>query len=93
MDLPALCRCDVSTFCSTCLSLKAGEVAEDSEEALIAQYTYEGATTNIHPFLSAMVNYAQPVKFQSFDVAEGGRPFLFSAFCKTSIHFLDKNTN
>ncbi|KAF6718490.1 1-phosphatidylinositol 4,5-bisphosphate phosphodiesterase beta-4 [Oryzias melastigma] len=49
---------------------KGGEVAEDSEEALIAQYTYEGATTNIHPFLSAMVNYAQPVKFQSFDVAE-----------------------
>uniref|UniRef100_A0A8C4NYH7 1-phosphatidylinositol 4,5-bisphosphate phosphodiesterase n=1 Tax=Dicentrarchus labrax TaxID=13489 RepID=A0A8C4NYH7_DICLA len=44
--------------------------AEDSEEALIAQYTYVGATTNIHPYLSAMVNYAQPVKFQSFDVAE-----------------------
>uniref|UniRef100_A0A4W6DU47 1-phosphatidylinositol 4,5-bisphosphate phosphodiesterase n=1 Tax=Lates calcarifer TaxID=8187 RepID=A0A4W6DU47_LATCA len=43
---------------------------EDSEEALIAQYTYVGATTNIHPYLSAMVNYAQPVKFQSFDVAE-----------------------
>ncbi|XP_041831606.1 1-phosphatidylinositol 4,5-bisphosphate phosphodiesterase beta-4-like isoform X1 [Melanotaenia boesemani] len=49
---------------------KGGDVAEDSEEALIAQYTYEGATTNIHPYLSAMVNYAQPVKFQSFDVAE-----------------------
>ncbi|KAM9703840.1 1-phosphatidylinositol 4,5-bisphosphate phosphodiesterase beta-4 isoform 1-T1 [Menidia menidia] len=49
---------------------KGGDVAEDSEEALIAQYTYVGATTNIHPFLSAMVNYAQPVKFQSFDVAE-----------------------
>uniref|UniRef100_A0A671TYP0 1-phosphatidylinositol 4,5-bisphosphate phosphodiesterase n=1 Tax=Sparus aurata TaxID=8175 RepID=A0A671TYP0_SPAAU len=46
------------------------EEAEDSEEALIAQYTYVGATTNIHPYLSAMVNYAQPVKFQSFDVAE-----------------------
>uniref|UniRef100_A0A8C5BWZ2 1-phosphatidylinositol 4,5-bisphosphate phosphodiesterase n=1 Tax=Gadus morhua TaxID=8049 RepID=A0A8C5BWZ2_GADMO len=44
--------------------------AEDSEEALIAQYTYVGATTNIHPYLSAMVNYAQPVKFQSFDSAE-----------------------
>uniref|UniRef100_A0A672GQV0 1-phosphatidylinositol 4,5-bisphosphate phosphodiesterase n=1 Tax=Salarias fasciatus TaxID=181472 RepID=A0A672GQV0_SALFA len=43
---------------------------EDSEEALIAQYTYVGATTNIHPYLSAMVNYAQPVKFQGFDVAE-----------------------
>ncbi|XP_072218426.1 1-phosphatidylinositol 4,5-bisphosphate phosphodiesterase beta-4-like isoform X1 [Leuresthes tenuis] len=49
---------------------KGGDVAEDSEEALIAQYTYVGATTNIHPYLSAMVNYAQPVKFQSFDVAE-----------------------
>ncbi|XP_038142062.1 1-phosphatidylinositol 4,5-bisphosphate phosphodiesterase beta-4-like isoform X2 [Cyprinodon tularosa] len=49
---------------------KGGEVAEDSEEALIAQYKYESATTNIHPYLSAMVNYAQPVKFQGFDVAE-----------------------
>ncbi|XP_031721784.1 1-phosphatidylinositol 4,5-bisphosphate phosphodiesterase beta-4 [Anarrhichthys ocellatus] len=49
---------------------KSVEEAEDSEEALIAQYTYVGATTNIHPWLSAMVNYAQPVKFQSFDVAE-----------------------
>ncbi|XP_056150712.1 1-phosphatidylinositol 4,5-bisphosphate phosphodiesterase beta-4-like [Lampris incognitus] len=49
---------------------KGGEAAEDSEEALIAQYTYVGATTNIHPYLSAMVNYAQPVKFQSFDMAE-----------------------
>ncbi|XP_075900871.1 1-phosphatidylinositol 4,5-bisphosphate phosphodiesterase beta-4 [Nelusetta ayraudi] len=49
---------------------KTGEEDEASEEALIAQYTYVGATTNIHPYLSAMVNYAQPVKFQSFDVAE-----------------------
>uniref|UniRef100_UPI0037E900AF 1-phosphatidylinositol 4,5-bisphosphate phosphodiesterase beta-4-like isoform X2 n=1 Tax=Semicossyphus pulcher TaxID=241346 RepID=UPI0037E900AF len=51
---------------------KGGEGGEEenSEEALIAQYTYVGATTNIHPYLSAMVNYAQPVKFQSFDVAE-----------------------
>uniref|UniRef100_A0A7N8YFT1 1-phosphatidylinositol 4,5-bisphosphate phosphodiesterase n=1 Tax=Mastacembelus armatus TaxID=205130 RepID=A0A7N8YFT1_9TELE len=51
-------------------SIKKVGLAEDSEEALIAQYTYVGATTNIHPYLSAMVNYAQPVKFQSFDVAE-----------------------
>uniref|UniRef100_A0A3B3CKT8 Phosphoinositide phospholipase C n=1 Tax=Oryzias melastigma TaxID=30732 RepID=A0A3B3CKT8_ORYME len=56
------------------------EVAEDSEEALIAQYTYEGATTNIHPFLSAMVNYAQPVKFQSFDVAERNIHYNMSSF-------------
>uniref|UniRef100_A0A1A7X936 1-phosphatidylinositol 4,5-bisphosphate phosphodiesterase n=1 Tax=Iconisemion striatum TaxID=60296 RepID=A0A1A7X936_9TELE len=49
---------------------KGVEEAEDSEEALIASYQYESATTNIHPYLSAMVNYAQPVKFQGFDVAE-----------------------
>uniref|UniRef100_A0A8C9TL00 1-phosphatidylinositol 4,5-bisphosphate phosphodiesterase n=1 Tax=Scleropages formosus TaxID=113540 RepID=A0A8C9TL00_SCLFO len=46
------------------------ENAEDDEQALIASYKYVGATTNIHPYLSAMVNYAQPVKFQSFEVAE-----------------------
>lgn len=54
-----------------CLCLQTGEEDEASEADLIAQYTYVGATTNIHPYLSAMVNYAQPVKFQSFDVAEG----------------------
>ncbi|KAL0967715.1 hypothetical protein UPYG_G00255940 [Umbra pygmaea] len=48
---------------------KTGETTDD-EEALIASYTYVGATTNIHPYLSAMVNYAQPVKFQSFEIAE-----------------------
>lgn len=56
--------------------MQGGEEEEESEEALIAQYTYVGATTNIHPYLSAMVNYAQPVKFQSFDVAEG-RLYVF----------------
>uniref|UniRef100_A0A8C2HQS6 1-phosphatidylinositol 4,5-bisphosphate phosphodiesterase n=1 Tax=Cyprinus carpio TaxID=7962 RepID=A0A8C2HQS6_CYPCA len=51
---------------------KVVEAAEDAdaEQQLIASYKYEGATTNIHPYLSAMVNYAQPVKFQSFEVAE-----------------------
>ncbi|XP_055878716.1 1-phosphatidylinositol 4,5-bisphosphate phosphodiesterase beta-4-like isoform X1 [Biomphalaria glabrata] len=42
----------------------------DEEAALMSSYHYTGATTNIHPYLSAMVNYAQPVKFQGFDVAE-----------------------
>ena len=41
------------------------------EAALTANYHYTGATTNIHPLLSCMVNYAQPIKFQGFDVAEG----------------------
>lgn len=58
-------------LCPPTLPVQGGEEEEASEEALIAQYTYVGATTNIHPYLSAMVNYAQPVKFQSFDVAEG----------------------
>lgn len=54
-------------------SHQGGESAEDAdaEQQLIASYKYEGATTNIHPYLSAMVNYAQPVKFQGFEVAEG----------------------
>lgn len=34
------------------------------------QVPYTGSTTNVHPWLSSMVNYAEPVKFQGFDVAE-----------------------
>lgn len=63
--------------CADTSSVQTAEEDEASEEALIAQYTYVGATTNIHPYLSAMVNYAQPVKFQSFDVAEGERVLFF----------------
>uniref|UniRef100_A0A8C9RE31 1-phosphatidylinositol 4,5-bisphosphate phosphodiesterase n=1 Tax=Scleropages formosus TaxID=113540 RepID=A0A8C9RE31_SCLFO len=59
-----------NTFLFTDWYDKVGETAEDDEQALIASYKYVGATTNIHPYLSAMVNYAQPVKFQSFEVAE-----------------------
>uniref|UniRef100_A0A669E685 Phosphoinositide phospholipase C n=1 Tax=Oreochromis niloticus TaxID=8128 RepID=A0A669E685_ORENI len=59
-----------NAMCMCACAVQTVDVAEDLEEALIAQYTYVGATTNIHPYLSAMVNYAQPVKFQSFDVAE-----------------------
>ncbi|XP_061110511.1 1-phosphatidylinositol 4,5-bisphosphate phosphodiesterase beta-4 isoform X1 [Conger conger] len=49
---------------------KKGESPEEEEQALIASYKYVGATTSIHPYLSAMINYAQPVKFQGFSVAE-----------------------
>lgn len=42
------------------------EGAEGAEAA--ANYT--GSTTNVHPWLSSMINYAQPIKFQGFDVAE-----------------------
>lgn len=47
------------------------ELSAEMEAKLMTQYKYTGATTNIHPYLSSMVNYAQPVKFQGFDVAEG----------------------
>ena len=42
----------------------------ESLELAVAQ-PYTGSTTNVHPWLSSMVNYAQPIKFQGFDVAEG----------------------
>lgn len=41
------------------------------EEKMFQVYEYKGGTTHIHPWLSSMVNYAEPVKFQGFDVAEG----------------------
>lgn len=44
-----------------------GQLSEEEERALLNQYQYTGATTNIHPLLSSFVNYTQPIKFQSFD--------------------------
>lgn len=41
----------------------------ESLELAVAQ-PYTGSTTNVHPWLSSMVNYAQPIKFPGFDVAE-----------------------
>ncbi|XP_071802033.1 1-phosphatidylinositol 4,5-bisphosphate phosphodiesterase beta-4-like isoform X4 [Asterias amurensis] len=65
-------------------SLQASGVealSQDEEAIMVANYRYTGATTNIHPFLSALVNYAQPVKFQGFDVAEErGFHFNMSSF-------------
>ncbi|CAH2255382.1 1-phosphatidylinositol 4,5-bisphosphate phosphodiesterase beta-4 isoform X1, partial [Pelobates cultripes] len=49
---------------------KKGTVTVEDEQAWMANYKYVGATTNIHPFLSTMINYAQPVKFQGFKAAE-----------------------
>lgn len=47
------------------------EKKEVSEEQMaMANYQYTGATTHVHPYLSSMINYAEPVKFQGFDVAE-----------------------
>lgn len=50
-------------------SLEEAQPLSDEERAFI-YYQYTGATTHVHPVLSSMVNYCQPVKFQGFDVAE-----------------------
>ncbi|XP_021925998.1 1-phosphatidylinositol 4,5-bisphosphate phosphodiesterase isoform X2 [Zootermopsis nevadensis] len=54
---------------------KKEEPAEGADGVVIpedvpVQIPYTGSTTNVHPWLSSMVNYAQPIKFQGFDVAE-----------------------
>lgn len=50
-------------------SAAAASASQDGEvEVPPIQYT--GSTTNVHPWLSSMVNYAQPIKFQGFDIAE-----------------------
>lgn len=45
-------------------------LTKEEEERIFAEYNYTGATTNIHPLLSTLVNYTHPVKFSGFDVAE-----------------------
>ncbi|CAH2041742.1 unnamed protein product, partial [Iphiclides podalirius] len=52
---------------------KAEEVvaeAAGAEEGAPPPVAYTGSTTNVHPWLSSMVNYAQPIKFQGFEEAE-----------------------
>ncbi|XP_024886920.1 1-phosphatidylinositol 4,5-bisphosphate phosphodiesterase-like [Temnothorax curvispinosus] len=47
---------------------EAPAAGEGTEEVQAVQYT--GSTMRVHPYLSAMINYAQPIKFQSFEAAE-----------------------
>ena len=67
------------------LRLFQGMLTAEEEALLMTSYHYTGATTNIHPLLSSMVNYAQPVKFQGFDVADGEFYFIFSLFLRPVI--------
>ncbi|XP_071081471.1 1-phosphatidylinositol 4,5-bisphosphate phosphodiesterase beta-4-like isoform X2 [Haliotis cracherodii] len=71
----------------------AGTLTADEEAALMSSYHYTGATTNIHPYLSAMVNYAQPVKFQGFEIAEAiGCHFNMSSFNESAALQLIKHS-
>lgn len=44
--------------------------SQDGGDAEIPPINYTGSTTNVHPWLSSMVNYAQPIKFANFEEAE-----------------------
>uniref|UniRef100_A0A6B2EE24 1-phosphatidylinositol 4,5-bisphosphate phosphodiesterase n=1 Tax=Phlebotomus kandelakii TaxID=1109342 RepID=A0A6B2EE24_9DIPT len=45
-------------------------VSQDGADAEVPAVQYTGSTTNVHPWLSSMINYAQPIKFQSFEASE-----------------------
>uniref|UniRef100_A0A671M6L3 1-phosphatidylinositol 4,5-bisphosphate phosphodiesterase n=1 Tax=Sinocyclocheilus anshuiensis TaxID=1608454 RepID=A0A671M6L3_9TELE len=65
------CKAHMLIICLVAIHFcTAGETNVADEQALIQSYTYVAATTNIHPYLSNIVNYAQAVKFTSFDEAE-----------------------
>lgn len=48
----------------------AAAQSQDGGEGDAPPIQYTGSTTNVHPWLSSMVNYAQPIKFVSFEVAD-----------------------
>ena len=48
-----------------------------------AQGAHSGSTTNVHPFLSSMVNYIHPMKFTGFDeAAKNDLHFKMSSFAE-----------
>uniref|UniRef100_A0A0R3RV04 1-phosphatidylinositol 4,5-bisphosphate phosphodiesterase n=1 Tax=Elaeophora elaphi TaxID=1147741 RepID=A0A0R3RV04_9BILA len=64
---------------------KAQQLTKEEEERIFAEYHYTGATTNIHPLLSSLVNYTHPVKFSGFDVAEANNlHFHMSSFSEST---------
>lgn len=50
--------------------------AEGGEAAAAGAPAYTGSSTACHPLLSSMINYAQPVKFQSWETAESKYNFF-----------------
>ncbi|XP_046801850.1 1-phosphatidylinositol 4,5-bisphosphate phosphodiesterase isoform X1 [Lucilia cuprina] len=66
-----------------------GAPAEGAEAAV----AYSGSTTNVHPWLSSMVNYAQPIKFQGFDKAiEKNIAHNMSSFAESAgMNYLKQN--
>lgn len=55
------------------------------EQLALQNYQYTGATVHVHPYLSSLVNYTQPVKFQGFEYAdENNIHFHMSSFAETA---------
>lgn len=58
--------------------------SQDGGEGTEIPINYTGSTTNVHPWLSSMINYAQPIKFQTFTSSERKLLVLVDTLC----HFL-----
>ncbi|XP_015785059.1 1-phosphatidylinositol 4,5-bisphosphate phosphodiesterase [Tetranychus urticae] len=55
------------------------------EQLALQNYQYTGATVHVHPYLSSLVNYTQPIKFQGFETAdETNIHFHMSSFAETA---------
>ncbi|CAI4223333.1 unnamed protein product [Auanema sp. JU1783] len=66
-------------------SKKQAVLTKEEEERIFAEYHYTGATTNIHPLLSSLINYTHPVKFSGFDVADANNlHFHMSSFSEST---------
>lgn len=70
----------LKNFAKIGIPSKEPSLTKEEEERLVAEYQYTGATMNIHPYLSSLVNYTHPIKFQAFELAE--RKIFFK-----NIHF------
>ncbi|XP_053214000.1 1-phosphatidylinositol 4,5-bisphosphate phosphodiesterase-like [Panonychus citri] len=56
-----------------------------SEQLALQNYQYTGATVHVHPYLSSLVNYTQPIKFQGFETAEESNiHYHMSSFAETA---------
>lgn len=55
------------------------------EQLALQNYQYTGATVHVHPYLSSLVNYTQPIKFQGFETAEESNiHYHMSSFAETA---------
>lgn len=55
------------------------------EQLALQNYQYTGATVHVHPYLSSLVNYTQPIKFQGFETAdENNIHYHMSSFAETA---------